>query len=206
MSWDTINYNEIAVCACGGGTVIRHMQQRDDDWNRSKTLCLGEELNCSNCKTKYHIEHQIKHFPCLSWKGDGVSDRVFLVPNGISIPSVKSESHFSFSEIDKEIVANISLSEIKESINDMIENKYTTRLKLSSSHSIVRIYQKRYKKKSLNLIVPILKEIVQNYNSYEWTPEKIEDYRKVEQKDIEENNKAIEDAIKQSFELNFKRS
>lgn len=205
MSWDTINYNEVAICACGGGTVIRHMQQRDDDWNRSETSCLAEELNCPICKTKYHIEHHIRHFSCLPWKGDGVSDRVFLVPNGISIPSVKSERHFSFSEIDKEIVANISLSEIKESINDMIENKYTARLKLSSSHSIVGIYQKQYKKKSLNLIVPILKEIVQKYDSYEWTPEKIEEYCKIERKDIEENNRAIEDAIKQSFELDFKR-
>ncbi len=127
------------------------------------------------------------------------------MPNGIKIPSIKSERRFSFSEIDKEIAANISLSEIKESMNDMTANKYTTRLQLSSSHSIVEIYQKRYKKKSLNLIIPILKEIVHNYDSYEWTPEKIEEYREVERKDIEENKKAIEDALNQSFELDFKR-
>ncbi len=62
MSWDTINYDEASICACGKGYVIRHMQQRDDDWNRSETSCLGEELSCPNCKTKYHIEHYIRYF------------------------------------------------------------------------------------------------------------------------------------------------
>lgn len=206
MSWDKFNYDETAICACGKGNVVRHMEQRDDDWNRSETICLSEELVCTNCKTKYHIEHLINHFLCLPWKGDGISDRAFLVPNGMKIPSVKVERNFSFSEIDKEIVAKISLSEIKESINDMVANKYTTRLQLSSSRLIVNLYQGQYKKKSLNLIVPILRKIVQNYDSYEWTPEKIEEYRKVEQEEIEKNNKAIEETINQSFELDFSRS
>lgn len=201
MSWDKFNYDETAICACGKGKVIRHMQQRDSDWNQSETYCLSEELLCYECQKKYHITH------LCNYKHDGVIEyeRIFLVPNGVNIPSVKTERSFYFSEIDKEIASKFSLFDIKSVMQDMTYNKYTTKLKLENSHSIVRLYFKRFKKKSLNLILPILDKIIQNYDSYEWTIEKIEEYSKIEREEIEKNNKAIEEAINQSFELDFKR-
>ena len=206
MSWDIIEYDEFSNCACGKGKVVRHMQQRDDDWNRSETRCLGEEIHCADCAKKYHIEHHIRHYLCMPWKGDGISDRAFLVPNGISIPSYVGIRSFNFSEIDKKIASIYTLEEINASLNDMQTNKYTTRLQLKSSCEIVDLYYHRYKKKSLNLIKPVLETIIQNYDKYEWTPETITEYRTTEEKDLSKNNKAIDEAISKSFELNFRRN
>ena len=206
MSWDKIEYDEFAECKCGKGKVIRRICRQDDDWNRTREECIGEKIDCPECSIKYHIEHHIRHYSCMPWDGDGISDRVFLVPNGIKIPDVKTERCFSFHKLDETIVANIDITDIKAAINDMKENRYTTRLKLCSSKEIVRLYQKRYKKKCLNLIVPFLEKIVQNYNNYEWTLESIEEYRKTERKSIAENKKEIEQAIGLSFELVFGRN
>lgn len=205
MSWDRIEYDEFAKCKCGKGKVIRHMYREEDDWNRTREECTSEKIDCPECSSKYHIEHHIRYYFCMPWDEDGISDRVFLVPNGIKIPAVKTERSFSFHELDKDIVASIAISEIKVAINDMKENRYTTRLKLDSSKAIVSLYQKRCKKKSLNLIVPFLEEIIQNYDNYEWTLEKIEAYRKIERESIAENKKEIEQAIDLSFELVFGR-
>ena len=123
MSWDTFEYDEFSNCACGKGKVIRHMQQRDDDWNRVETSCLGEEIECTECKEKFYIQHIIRWHLCPSWDGDGIYDRVFLVPNDIEMPSVKTKKVFSFSSIDKQIASEVSLSEISESIQDMINSK-----------------------------------------------------------------------------------
>lgn len=205
MSWDRIEYDEFAKCKCGKGKVIRHMYREDDDWNRTREGCISEKLDCPECSRKYHIEHYIQHYSCMSWDGDGISDRVFLVPNGINIPAAKTERSFSFHEFDKDIVASIAISDIKAAIIDMKENRYTTKLKLGSSKVIVSLYQKRYKKKSLNLILPFLEKIVQNYDNYEWTLEKIEAYRKIERESIAENKKEIEQAIGLSYELVFRK-
>ena len=88
----------------------------------------------------------------------------------------------------------------------MQTNKYTTRLELGSSREIVLLYQRRYKKKSLKMIIPVLETIIQNYDKYEWTPETITEYRTTEEKDLSKNNKAIDEAISKSFELNFRRN
>ena len=84
MSWDRIEYDEFAKCKCGKGKVIRHMYRVDDDWNRTREGCIIEKLDCPECSRKYHIEHYIHHYSCMPWDGDGISDRVFLVPNGIN--------------------------------------------------------------------------------------------------------------------------
>ncbi len=205
MSWDTIHYDLFAKCACGKGKVIRHIERRDDDWNRSETYCIGEEIECSDCCNKYHIEHVIHHYYCPPWKGDGISDRAFLVPNEIKMPPRKNEHYFVFSDIDEEIVASLSLEDIKASIDDMKTNKYTTRLQLESSERIVDLYQGRYRKRNLKLITPILEDIIQNYNKYEWTHDKMIEYRHKEKEEIENNKKEIERVIEQSFELEFRR-
>ena len=206
MSWDSFEYDLSARCACGKGKVIRHILQRDDDWNRSETQCLGEKIHCADCAKKYHIEHLIRHYLCMPWDGDGISDRAFLVPNGICIPKYKEKRNFIFSRIDEQIAAQISLTDIKASINDMQTNKYTTRLELGSSQEIVLLYYRRYKKKSLSMIIPVLENIIQNYDKYEWTPEKIAEYRIKEGKELSKNDKAIDEAISKSFELNFRRN
>ena len=206
MSWDSFEYDLSAKCACGNGIVIRHILQRDDDWNRSETRCLGEEIHCADCAKKYHIEHLIRHYFCMPWDGDGISDRAFLVPNGIHIPKYKEKRIFSFSRIDEQIAADVPLKDIKASINDMQTNKYTTRLELGSSREIVLLYQRRYKKKSLKMIIPVLETIIQNYDKYEWTPETITEYRITEEKELSKNNKEIAEAISKSFELDFRRN
>lgn len=204
MSWDIINYDQTAQCACGKGKVVRHIEQRDDDWNRSETNCLGEEILCPECKERYHIEHVIRYYFCYPWDGDGVSDRSFLVRNGITIPTVKTKTEFYFNKIDEDIVATFSLTEIKEALADMKTNKFTTKLQLSHSYSIVHMYYKRYKKKSLNLIVPILEQVILKYNNYKWTPTTIKSFCDAENKEIKKNDKEIEKVIAQSFELDFK--
>ena len=87
----------------------------------------------------------------------------------------------------------------------MKENRFTTRLELEDSKSIVDMYYRRYKKKNLQLIIPFLEKIIHNYDKYEWIPEKIEEYRVKEKKEIEENHAVIERVISQSFELHFGR-
>ena len=187
MSWDSFEYDLSAKCACGNGIVVRHILQRDDDWNRTETHCLGEEIHCAECAKKYHIEHLIRHYFCMPWDGDGISDRAFLVPNGIHIPKYKEKRSFSFSRIDEQIAADVPLKDIKSSMNDMQTSKYTTRLKLDSSREIVLLYQHKYKKKSLKIIIPVLENIIQNYDKYEWTPETIAKYRTIEEKELSKN-------------------
>ena len=84
-----------------------------------------------------------------------------------------------------------------------IVNRYTTRLRLSVSKQIVSVYYKRFKRKDLSLIVPILNKIITNYDSFEWTFDKIAEFRQKEKEAILENNKAIKLAISNAFELNF---
>ena len=80
---------------------------------------------------------------------------------------------------------------------DNSEKSLLIQYKLTVSHDKVR--------KDLSLIVPILNKIITNYDSFEWTVDKITEYRQKEKEAILENNKAIELAISNSFELNFSR-
>ncbi len=201
MSWDRFEYDEIAKCRCGKGKIVRHMYEEEDDWNRSRGGCTGEEIQCPECSKRYRIEH------LMNYKHDGIIeyDRVFLVPQNMNFPQPISERSFYSPHIEEEIVASFPLDDIKASANDMIVNRYTTRLRLSVSKQIVSVYYKRFKRKDLSLIVPILNKIITNYDSFEWTVDKITEYRQKEKEAILENNKAIELAISNSFELNFSR-
>lgn len=90
MSWGTYTYDKFSSCACGKGLVIQHCWQEDDDWNRSNSGYTGIDINCPDCASKYHIETITRHYNCLPWKGDGVSQTQYLVPNGLKIPSIIS--------------------------------------------------------------------------------------------------------------------
>ena len=206
MSWDTSEFDLFSVCACGKGKVVRHVLQLDDDWDRTETSNLGEDILCPECKSKYHIEHHVRYYSMVpSWVGSGTSDRAFLVPNDIQIPDYQAERYFDFSSIHEKIAANYPLLDIQESIKDMLDNQFATRVQLSSSFSIIRMYYKKFKKKNLKLIVPVLQEVARNYYNYEWNYEAITAYRETERIEIEKNNKAIETAMEQSFELHFTR-
>ena len=121
----------------------------------------------------------------------------------MSFPQPISERSFYSPHIEEEIVASFPLDDIKAAANDMIVNRYTTRLRLSVSKQIVSVYYKRFKRKDLSLIVPILNKIITNYDSFEWTFDKIAEFRQKEKEAILENNKAIKLAISNAFELNF---
>lgn len=201
MSWDRTTYNEYSSCKCGKGKVVRHMYYEQDDWNRFRDGCTGEEILCTDCSKHYRIYH------LKNYHHDGIieKDKMLLISKDMEFPVQITEKSFYFSELDKEIVANIALTDIKAAINDMKTNKFNTKLTLYSSQRIVQIYYSNYKKTRLNLVIPVLEKIVQNYESYEWTTEKIEEYRIEEKKRIEINKQEIKEAIAHSYELVFER-
>ena len=87
----------------------------------------------------------------------------------------------------------------------MVENKYSTRLKLSSSRYIVAVYEKYYKSRRLTPIIDLLNGIERQYGKYEWTKEKMSAYRAAEKVKIRENEREIADVIAQSVLLEFRR-
>jgi len=203
MSWDRFDYTETSNCACGKGKVTRHSYREDDDWNRTRYGTYGMDIECPECKSKYHIESITRHYFCPSWKGDGVSVRTYLVPNGFTIPAVISARTFVFSKIDERIVAEVPYDGIKAALDDMVVNKYTTRLQSPYSRQIVQMFKKALKKTRLSFITPVLAEILNNYDSYKWTFEKISQFRITERERIESNEAKIAEVLKKSFELNF---
>lgn len=205
MSWDRTEYVETAVCACGKGTIVRHAYREKDDWNREREKIISEKIYCDACEKKYHIEHYVRYFFQPSWEGDGVMDRAFLVPNNYTIPAEISERIFRFN-LDEQIVATYCLEEILSAKSDMIRNKFSTRLERQSSKEIVKLFAKKYKKRSLSLIVELLSQIESRYEDYKWTPLRMEEYRNQEKIRIKENEQAIQDVLNQSFELSFRRN
>ena len=205
MSWDRIEYTEYAVCACGKGKVVRHAYSESDDWNRSRDGIISESILCTACKENFHIEHYVKYVFCLPWKGDGRIDRTYLVPNGLSIPQELSQTNFQF-KLDEQIVATYSLEEIANAKADMLQNKYSTRLKQKSSKEIVELFFKKYKKKSLSPIIHLLNDIEAHYQKYRWTPQRLSEFKLQETIKIQENEASISNVLNQSFELDFKRS
>lgn len=204
MSWERTEYTENAVCACGKGKVVRQAYIEDDDWNGTRSGTILEEICCSECNKKFHIEHYVQHYFCPPWKGNGIVDRTYLVPNSLAIPLELNEERFPF-RIDEQIVANYSFEEILAVKSDMIRNKYSTRLERKSSQEIVALYAKKYKKKRLAPIVELLSNIESQYGKYEWTPERLKEFRNKEKIKIQENRQIIADVLEQSFELDFRR-
>lgn len=204
MSWERTEYKEVAPCACGKGTIVRLAYTEDDDWNRSRSGIINEKIACENCRTQYHIEHVIRHYSSPSWEGDGISAKAYLVPNSLTIPEQISEKHFSFN-VEEEIVSIYSYDEIKAAKADMMKNKYSTRLELKSSQRIVLIYEKHHRKRRLAPIIDMLCNIERQYDKYEWTSERLAEYRDIEKESIRANEQEIAIAIKQSVPLEFRR-
>lgn len=204
MSWDRIEYKEVAPCVCGKGAVIRLAYTEEDDWSRTRNGIISEEIACENCRSRYHIEHVERHYLCPKWEGDGICDRTYLVPNDLTIPDELREKGFRF-DTEMQIASMYSYADIKAAKADMVTNKYTTRLKLQVSQDIVSIYEKCYRKRSLPPIIDLLCKIERQYNKYEWTKERMSAYRAAEKVKIRENEREIADVIAQSVLLEFRR-
>ena len=86
----------------------------------------------------------------------------------------------------------------------MKSSRYSTRLSEAVSKSILSDYYCRYKKKSLTPIIEMLQDCVSNYTSYEWTYKKMQTYKLEEKKKIDENNRVINEVLKEAYPLNFK--
>ncbi|MCI8427083.1 MAG: hypothetical protein HFJ03_06065 [Lachnospira sp.] len=82
-------------------------------------------------------------------------------------------------------------------------NKYSTRLTLDDSRDIVNLYYRTYRKRSVPNIIELLQKCKSDYNSYEWTFEKIQKYKIEEQQRIETNTQLINDTISKSYKLDF---
>ena len=144
---------------------------------------------------------------CPSWIGSGHSTRYYLVPNNIKIPSVitKKNDYEFYDTFEEQLAGQYTKTELYDAINDMQENKYSTRVKLNISKRIIHIFSKAKNTKSLKRIVPQLKTILKNYDNFEWTITKIEKFREEEKKTIADNEEKIAQAISKSYELDFKR-
>lgn len=203
MGWDRYNFDEQSSCACGKGKVIKHCYCEDDDRNRSRTGRTGVDIECPDCKLKYHYDSIIRHRYCPSWKGDGFYTHEYLVPIGLDIPKVIEERSYFGYNIDEKIVCSVTKSELQDIIKDMKENRYSTRVKMIQSKAIICICEKRLCTKSLNKIIPILQEIYNSYEQYQWNPDTIAKYKQQELEKIKKNEENIADVISKSYELDF---
>jgi len=190
-------------CACGNGLVVRTYYSEMDDWNRTRDGYEKEEIKCDACKAKYHIESTSKTYSCPRWKGSGIFTDYFLVPNGKTLHlKCKTTRNFNYC-FKNNCVSDYTLDALKAVTSDMKVNKYSTRLSLADSKEIVRNYQRFYRKKSLPAIIEILQECIENYDSFEWTYDKTQEYNKKLQKELNENDKIISDTLADSYPLEF---
>ena len=205
ISWDRYEYDEQSSCACGKGIVIKHCYREDDDWNRSREGCTGVDIQCPECKSKYHYDSITRYSWCPSWIGDGYYTYEYLVPNGLYIPEViTARSDFGHT-VKEDIVCCVTKQALQDVIEDMKINKYSTRVQMSESGTIVSICSKRLRTKSLSRIIPILQEILDSYEQYEWNPDTIAEYKQQENERIKRNEDMITDVISKSYELHFHR-
>lgn len=204
MSYDTIRDElQKAPCACGKGFVVRRYYYEMNDWNQTREGYTDREIKCDACKAKYHIEETTRYYNCLPWKGDGKVTNFYLVPNGETLhPDRKYVRSFSYAFADT-CVASYPVHILQDVIKDMKLNKYSTRLELKASQEIVGTYYRHYKKRSLPPIISALQNCVDNYDSYEWTYDKMQEYLKLQKEEAEKNEKYVADVLKKSFPLDF---
>ena len=205
MSWDRYEYDEQSSCACGKGVVIKHCYREDDDWNRSREGHTGIEIQCPECKSKYHYDSITRYYWCPPWEGDGVYTSEYLVPNGLKIPKVITARSYFGGTAKEDIVCCVTKQKLRDVIEDMKANKYSTRVQMSESKMLVSICNKNFRTKSLNKIVPILQEILESYEQYQWNPDTIAEYQQKEAKQIKQNEDMIANVISKSYELDFRR-
>ncbi len=203
MSWDRFETDELSICACGLGRVIKHSWQKEDDWNRGYNGVSGYEIECPNCKRAFHVDSITRQYESRPWKRDGISIEEYLVPNGLKLPKVMIHKNIQVNTADAEIVSKYSADTVKCVINDMNANKYSTRVQLRETKEIIKICSKRLHTQSLNRIVPFLQKVLIEYDTYEWNPLTVAEFEKKQQIQINENEEEISRVISKSFRLVF---
>ncbi len=205
MSWDRYEYDEQSPCACGKGRVIKHRYMEDDDWNRIRSGTLGYDIECPVCKNKYHVQSITRHYFCLPWKGSGVDTREYLVPVGVNLPSPIQESTIQTQTIEEDIASKFTVFELTKVLKDMNDSKYSTRVQLENSKTIVRMFERYEHYKSLSKIIPILQSVIQKYDTFQWHPDTVADYYRREELKIQQTEEMIAKVLTQSYELHFTR-
>lgn len=205
MSWERMSERkEKAVCACGKGLVTRISYTEGDDWNRYREGTYGEKIECDECARKYHIEPISKSY--LTSEGYETVTTDYLVPNDMTL-KIKTEPtrlpyeyHLNFSE---NAVALFSKEELQAAIEDMKKSKYSTRVSFASSKRLAELHLKCKKSKSLAKVIASLESCILNYENYEWTHDKVIEYKEQERLEIEENQKKLQQALQKSHKLRY---
>lgn len=208
MSWERMfDRTEKAVCACGEGFVTRNCYEEGDDWDRYRTGLENEIIECEKCSSEYHIEHLMKHYNCPKWVGDGVVDTAYLVPNGHTLQMQIEPERLPFEcsvNFEKTAVALFKKEDLLVAIDDMKKSKYSTRLSLEISQRLVSLYHKTKKSKKLSNVVAAIEICINNYDSYEWTFDKVQKFREEETVKLKKNCEELQQILSSSIELKFK--
>lgn len=195
-------YDEEAVCACRKGIVTRRCYVDENDWSTKYRYTAGDIL-CPECKKKYHAESITRKGFVYPWEGSPFYTEEYLVPNGMEVPEMVVE-RFSFGCGVKEKIVNISTKqELMDVIRDMEHSKYSTRIALQKSKEIVDICRKELKIQSLKKIIPMLQDILNHYDEYEWNPDTIKAFKEEESKIIRKYKEDIKKIISLSYKLDF---
>jgi hypothetical protein len=207
MSWERMcEKKETAQCKCGNGEVVIVRYRDGDDWNRYREGILSETIECPECKRKYHIEHVVKHYKCMPWDGTGEVDTAYLVPNELTLnictePASLPFEHFVTFDINA--VGRFTKEQLILAVKDMVESKYSTRLKDECSKSLVELYYRANKSRKLNNVISAINVCIDKYDLYEWNYPHVMEFRRNEQKQIEMNRVILEKNMKQSYMLSF---
>lgn len=193
---------ETAKCACGNGQVVRHSYMDMNDWNQERSGTYGDEIQCTECAKKYHIESYSHRINQPWWDGDGIVTNIFLVPNGKTLKYTLEPKSFIFQPNEK-VMSEYTKDEINAMISDMRKNKFSTRLDLDSSKKVVSEYYYRYKKRSLPAIIDMLLSCIEDYDSFEMNHSKMIAFRDSEAKQLEENRKLYNETLSCSFPLKY---
>ena len=205
MSWERMfERKERAVCVCGKGYVIHTTYTEGDDWNRYREGTYGARIECDECAQKYHIESITKSY--LTSEGYETVTTDYLVPNGMTL-EIKIEPtrlpYERFLNFSENAVALFSKGELQEAIENMRKSKYSTRVSLGSSRTLVELHLKCKRSKSLPKIISALESCIVDYDSYEWTHDKVVEYKEREKLEIEENQKKLQQVLAQSHKLRY---
>ena len=197
MSWDEMSNSLYrSRCACGKGFVEFRRVVKTDDWNQSRDIDYAEVIRCPYCSEKYHIEKESDYY-------EGTVVTRYLVPKGQTIRRV-CEVRMPILGFEEQLVVDYPVSNLREAVEDMKPNKYSTRLQNEIAKDIVSRYSEKYKKRGLPEIIKVIEHIIQHYDKYEWTKEKYESQKKLVAREQNTVNKANKDARRCSYKLMFR--
>lgn len=186
MSWDEMRTDiRYFHCGCNNGRVTETTITEENDWNQYRGF-TKYSIDCPSCAQKYHLEGE------------------YLVPNGLTI-SIKLSPTPKPYEMNAGFKINVlgryTPDEILEVINDMKEAKNNSKLKLARSKDVSRLFYRAYKRKRLSTIIPALEELLLQYDSYENNHYRLLEKEKLEQEEIQKNNKIYNENITKCIKL-----